>query len=134
MSEQWDADDLTTIGGSQELEIAVRRAAGGLGRWTPIWVVVAGGEVFVRTWHRRETGWYGGVLRTGRARIRAGGLEADVLVEDVGETARTDVDAAYHGKYRGGVADMVSDAAAVSTLRLRPGPDTTTPTTGPSSS
>ncbi|GAB2604485.1 hypothetical protein Aab01nite_78170 [Paractinoplanes abujensis] len=120
MGERWSTDDLKAIGSAQELEIAVRRSDGGLGRWTPIWVVCAGGEVFVRTWHRRETGWYGGVLRTGRARVRAGGLVTDVLVEDVGETARSEVDAAYRGKYTGGVADMVSDSAALSTLRLRP--------------
>lgn len=120
MSERWEPAELRAIDGSHELEIAVRRADGGLGRWTTIWVVCAYGEVFVRTWYRRETGWFGGVVRTGRARMRVGGLETDVVVEDVGESARAAVDAAYRGKYSAGVADMVSDAAASSTLRLSP--------------
>ncbi|WP_133878580.1 DUF2255 family protein [Paractinoplanes brasiliensis] len=120
MSERWDPAELRAIGDSHEMEVAVRRADGGLGRWTTIWVVCADGEVFVRTWHRRETGWFGGVVRTGRARIRAGGLETDVVVQDVGESGRAAVDAAYRKKYSGGVTDMVSDTAAASTLRFSP--------------
>jgi hypothetical protein len=112
------------IAGGDELEIAAERADGSLRRWTPIWVVTADGQVFVRTWHRRETGWYGDAVRSRRARIRAGGLEADVVVNDVGAEGRAAVDDAYRAKYgrygNGSVGPMVAEAAAVSTLRLDP--------------
>jgi hypothetical protein len=86
-------------------------------------VVSTGGQVYVRTWYRRETGWFGQVLASHRARIRVPGLEADVAVEDVGAglpELRSGIDAAYRTKYgRGGGAErMVTDEAAAATLRI----------------
>jgi hypothetical protein len=118
----WTAEQLAGIDAARELEIAVRRADGTLRPWTPIWVVHVGDEVYVRTWYRRDTGWFGLALRTGRARVRVPGLEADVRIEDVGAGStglRADVDAAYRRKYGGGsTGDMVGDKAAATTLRL----------------
>jgi hypothetical protein len=109
----WAPAELADIDAAHELEILARR-------WTPIWVVVAGDQVYVRTWHRRDTGWYGQARHTGRARIRVPGLEAAVLVDDVGPAARDTVDAAYRAKYGAGAASMVTDTSAASTLRLTP--------------
>ena len=102
MTATWSPDELERIDSAEELEIAVKRADGTLRRWVPIWVVRIGDQVYVRTWHRRETGWFGHVLGSRRARIRVPGLEADVAVADVGEgTAqlRADIDTAYRTKY-----------------------------------
>jgi hypothetical protein len=106
-----------------------------LGRWTTVWVVCVGQGVFVRSWHRRETGWFGRAVTTGRARIRAIGLETDVAVVDLGRTGDRsgeepqlqgelfdEVDSAYRTKY-GAFGDatvgaMVSAHARVTTLRL----------------
>jgi len=121
MTSPWSADDLQRIGASTELEIAVRRADGTLRRWTPIWVVCAGGQVYVRTWHRRDTGWFGQVLRTRRAQIRVSGLEAGVMLEDVGKGTvelRESVNTAYELKYGAGSASMVTASAAMTTMRL----------------
>ncbi len=100
------------------------RDDGSLRRWVPIWVVTADTEVYVRTWHRRDSGWYGQAIRSPRARVRVPGFEAAVIVEDVGMESRASVDAAYHSKYGrpggGGVSGMVTDDAARSTLRLIP--------------
>jgi hypothetical protein len=105
-----------------ELQIAVRSSDGNLRQWVPIWVVCAGGQMYVRTWYRRDTGWFGHALRSRRARIRVPGLEADVTIEDIGDAATqvaADVDAAYRTKYgRGGADSMVTDAAAATTLQL----------------
>jgi hypothetical protein len=119
----WTREQLAQIDAARELEIAVRRADGTLRPWTPIWVVHAGSDVYVRTWYRRDTGWFGHALRSGRARVRVPGLEVDVRVEDVGtgSTAlRADVDDAYRAKYGGGgsTGNMVADDAAATTLRL----------------
>jgi hypothetical protein len=123
----WSPEQLQRLGASDELEIAVRRADGTLGRWVPIWVVCVGERVFVRTWHRRPTGWFGDVLRSQRARIRVADVCADVTVTDVGEDftdLRAGVDDAYRIKYahygHTTVQRMVSAPAAATTLWLIP--------------
>jgi hypothetical protein len=127
MATSWSPQELDRIGMADELQIASKRTDGTLRRWVPIWVVRVGDQVYVRTWHRRESGWFGHVLDSCRARIRVPGLEADVTVEDTGEgTAqqRADIDAAYRAKYgRYGstsVEPMVTAAAAATSLRLSP--------------
>lgn len=87
----------------------------------PIWVAVAGSDVFVRTWRRRETGWYGGALRSASAHVRAGQLSVDVIVADIGDANAALVDAAYRDKYGDLAARSVVTAdAAASTLQLTP--------------
>ena len=84
----------------------------------------AGGQVYVRSWHRRDTGWFGQAVRSLRARVHVPGLEADVTVEDIGDASAdvtAGVDAAYRAKYGGGAGSMVTAAAAATTLRLTPG-------------
>ncbi|MEV4347426.1 DUF2255 family protein [Actinoplanes sp. NPDC049596] len=123
----WTPAELGRIGVADELEIAVRRLDGTLRRWLPIWVVAVDGQVYVRSWYRRGTGWFGQVLESGAASVRVPGLQVDVTVEDVGAgpgRLREDVDEAYQVKYgrygAGTVAAMVSAEAAATTLRLQP--------------
>ena len=123
MTATWTAEELQRIGAAHELQIASRRTDGTLRRWVPIWVVSTDGQVYVRTWYRRDTGWFGQVLASHRARIRVPGLEAGVAIEDVGEglpELRAGIDAAYRAKYGryGGTERMVTDEAAAATLRL----------------
>ena len=127
MNPSWTPEQVQVIDRAVELEIASRRPDGTLRRWLPIWVVCAGEEVFVRTWHRRTTGWFGHVVETGTARVRVPGLEVDVTLDDLGDgdpDLRAAVDAAYAAKYgphgSGSVAQMTSDTAAATTLRLSP--------------
>lgn len=120
MTATWSPAELERIDAAHELEVAARRGDGALRRPLPVWVVRAGDQVYVRSWHRRETGWFGQVLESGRARIRVPGLETDVAVADVGARA-AGVDAAYRTKYGpGGAESMVTPAAAATTLRLTP--------------
>jgi hypothetical protein len=118
----WTPEQLARVDAARELDVAVRRADGTLGPWTPVWVVQVGGGVYVRTWHRRDTGWFGRALSTRRARVRIPGVEVDVRIEDVGvglSGLREDVDNAYRAKYGGGSsANMVGDEAAAATLRF----------------
>jgi hypothetical protein len=122
---QWSAEELERIDAAEELRIAVRRADGSLRGRVPIWVVRSGGQVYVRTWYRRDTGWFGHALESRRARVDVPGLEADVVVEDVGDGGvRAEVDAAYRDKYGhygpASVEQMVADEAVATTLRLDP--------------
>ena len=126
MTTTWTPGELQQLGAAHELEIASRRADMTLRGWVPIWVVSTGGQIYVRTWYRRETGWFGQVLTSLRARIRVPGLEADAAVEDVGTGPpglRAEIDAAYSAKYgrHGGTERMVTDEAAAATLRISPG-------------
>lgn len=127
MTPTWSEVQSERIRAAEELEIAARRTDGTMPTPVPIWVVGVDGRVYVRTWHRRGTGWFGRAVATGRARISVSGLQADVTVEDVGgdeADQRANVDAAYREKYghygRSTVDRMVTDAAAASTLRLEP--------------
>jgi hypothetical protein len=118
----WTAGQLARIDAARDLEIAVRHADGTLRPWTPIWVVHVADDVYVRTWYRRDTGWFGRALSSRRARVRIPGVEVDVRIEDVGvgpSGLRVGVDAAYRDKYGGGsTGNMVGDEAAATTLRL----------------
>jgi len=125
--QRWTVDDLETIAAARELRIAAPAADRGWRRPVPIWVVVTDGSVYVRTWHRRTSGWYGAVLRSGRAHVQVPGLSRTVAVTDVAD-AGTDlcaaVDAAYRAKYATpgdhSVSGMITDEAARTTLLLAP--------------
>jgi hypothetical protein len=118
---EWSPEELRRLSTALEIEISAPRRDGGPGRAVPIWVAVAGSDVFVRTWRRRTTGWYGGAVRTASAHIRVGDLSVDVSVADIGDANADRVDAAYRDKYGALAARSVVTAdAAASTLRLTP--------------
>ncbi|GAA1561255.1 DUF2255 family protein [Kribbella lupini] len=134
MSATWTPDEIRRFTTADELQIAARRTDGTLRRWVPIWVVCVDEQVYVRTWYRRNTGWFAHVLDSQRACIRVPDLQSEVSVEDVGSRSqqlRADVDTAYRTKYaRYGastIEQMVSPAAAATTLRLTPEQDRITP-------
>jgi hypothetical protein len=111
----WTASELRDLDGRRELEIAATRS----GSRVPIWVVVDRDRVFVRTWHRRTTGWYGRAAASGRAWIWAAGDPIQVLVTAVGTADADAVDRGYRAKYGdAGAGSMVTAEAAASTLRL----------------
>jgi hypothetical protein len=118
---EWSPDELGVLSDALEIEVSAPRRDGTHGRAVPIWVAVAGSEVFVRTWRRRTTGWYGGAVRSATAHIRVGELSIDVAVTDVGDADADRVDAAYRDKYGELAArSMVTADAAASTLQLTP--------------
>ena len=118
----WTVEQLQRIDATRELEISSETTAAKPPRWLPIWVVCVDGEVYVRTWYRRTTGWYGRATRTGHARIRVAGLELAVDIDDLGARAPTEaINSAYVRKYGGGGSGgMVSDETVATTLRLVP--------------
>lgn len=125
MGADWSADELTVMQFDDELEIAAPRRDGTFGGYVPIWVVRSGAGIYVRTWYRRDTGWFGRAVRAGMARVRLGEVVVDVIVDDVAADAepRLAVDDAYRAKYGrfGSAAErMVSAEAAQTTLRLTP--------------
>ncbi|HEV3186927.1 MAG TPA: DUF2255 family protein [Acidimicrobiales bacterium] len=124
MTTSWSPDQLERISRSRELHIASRRIDGTLRPSVPLWVVCVDDGVYVRTWYRRATGWFGHVVDLTQAHIRVIGLETNVIVADVGGSdpgLRANVDAAYRTKYGpSGHQSMVTDDAVATTLRLDP--------------
>jgi len=122
----WTGDELATIGRAEELGLASLRGDGTLRPYVTMWVVRAGDELYVRSARGPAGGWYVRALRAGAGRIRAGGLERDVVfvVEPAGLDAHAGIDAAYHAKYdRYGpaiVGSVVGEKAHEVTLRLLP--------------
>jgi hypothetical protein len=120
----WTPQELERIAAAEELEIAPVRRSGELRRATPIWVVRAGEDVYVRAAYGADKGWHG-VARTSRqARISAGGVVKDVAIEDASQTVLDQIDTAYRSKYGrryASIVDSINDAEhRATTLRLVP--------------
>jgi len=120
----WSAKQLARIGDAEELRLAPRNADGTMRRFTTMWVVRAEGELYVRSAGGPDRPWYRHALATGRGRIRAGGIEADVRFANTATEAQGPIDAAYHAKYdRYGptiVGHVTGPAAHPVTIRLLP--------------
>jgi hypothetical protein len=119
----WTNDELQRIADADELEIAPVRRNGELRRATPIWVVRAGDELYVRAAYGANKGWHGVARTSHRARIAACGIERDVTVEDAARGVLDAVDAAYrdkYGRYPSYVEPMVRADARATTLKLIP--------------
>jgi hypothetical protein len=120
----WTNDELQRIADADELEIAPVRRNGELRRATPIWVVRAGDELYVRAAYGANKGWHGVARSSHRARIAACGIERDVTVEDAARGVLDAVDAAYRDKYGRRYAQIVNSITdaehRATTLRLVP--------------
>lgn len=121
----WTADELERLGEAQELRIAGRRQDGSLRDLVIIWAVRVGDEVYVRSVRGPQGGWFKGVLVRREGRVESGGVERDVVFEDVAgsDPVHEDIDAAYAGKYGAGsssVRAITSDTARATTLRVLP--------------
>jgi hypothetical protein len=120
----WTDDELRRVGGAEELEIAPVRRNGELRRATPIWVVQAGDDLFVRAAYGANKGWHGVARTSHQAEIRAGGVTKRVAIEDADEGVLGQVDAAYREKYGrryASIVESINDAEhRATTLRLVP--------------
>jgi hypothetical protein len=123
----WTPDELARIGSATELEIASRRTDGTLRRFVTIWAVAVGDALYVRSAYGTENPWFRRALRSGRGRVRAGGVERDVTFEAVATVdddaaEQLEIDAAYHAKYDGYgtriVSSVVGPPAHAATLRV----------------
>jgi hypothetical protein len=122
----WTSEEIERIDAADELSIAPVKRDGTLRAFTPIWAVRAGADVYVRAAYGPRTGWFRVARASNAARVRAGGVERDVTVEDAPADIYDTVDAAYRAKYGRRYASIVegitNEQARSSTLRLRPRP------------
>lgn len=77
------------------------RAGAGPHRVIGLWMVVAEGRLFVRSWSRTPGGWHATLLTDPRATIQIAGREIRVrAVQTRSERLKGAVDRAYREKYR----------------------------------
>lgn len=117
-------DELQKLGKAGELRIAGTRADGTLRTPVIIWGVRVGDDFYVRSVYGPTGGWYRGTRATHEGWIASGGVEKDVLFEDVdsSEPVNARIDAAYREKYGSGapVVHITSDTAKQATLKIVP--------------
>src|ERR1019366_3192611 len=92
----WTAEQLDRIGQAEELQLAPRRPDGTLRSFTTMWVVCAGGDLYVRSAGGPKRPWFRHAQATGNGRIRAGAVEVDVHFAEATPDAQPTIDAAYH--------------------------------------
>ena len=120
----WTGEELSRIGDAEELRIASTRPDGTIRPFVTIWVVRVGDDLYVRSAYGADNPWYVRAKASGVGRIRAGGLERDVVFAEPPPGVHAAIDEAYHAKYdRHGpaiVGTVVGADAAALTIRLLP--------------
>ncbi len=124
----WTSDELDRIGRATEVSVASRRADGTLSPYVIIWGVRTGNDIYIRSAHGPDNGWYRRAKARRTGRIRAGGVERDVQFVEPAADVHPGIDAAYHRKYdRYGpqiVGAVVGPATLGVTLRVDPAANT----------
>lgn len=54
----WTPDELDRVGAAEEIRLASRRADGSLRPYVTMWVVRAGGDLYVRSAYGPDNPWY----------------------------------------------------------------------------
>jgi hypothetical protein len=121
----WTNDELERLGAARELRIAGRRADGSLRRPVIIWAVRIGDDIYVRSVRGPAGGWFRGVLERHEGWIDSGGVEKDVVFEDVdpADPLNDRMDQAYADKYGAGsssVLAMLTEDVRLTTLKVSP--------------
>jgi hypothetical protein len=119
-------EEVSKLGGAEELELASLQSDGTLRKPVTIWVVRHGDGLYVRPIYGRDTGWYRGVRERHAGRVQAGGVAREATFEeaDAAPALNDHIDAAYRAKYRRHAKSIVdtvrSRQARAATLKLTP--------------
>ena len=120
----WTPDELDKIAVADELQIAPLRRNATPQKPVTIWLVRVGDDLYVRSAYGRNASWFRRIQMQHEARIRAGGIEKDVIILDAAPNLNDQIDAAYRTKYRRHGATyvnmMVSPEARSTTIKLAP--------------
>jgi len=118
----WTKDELSKIGGAEEVQVAALSHDGSARNRVTIWVVPHGEDLYVRSVKGRDGAWFRAVQRSKDGRIWAGGLERDLRFEEADAGIHDEIDSAYRSKYRryaGRILNSVlTPEARSTTLRL----------------
>jgi hypothetical protein len=95
----WIDDEVAKIGAAEELEITSFRNDGTIRPYTTVWVARAGNDLYVRSWRGHAGRWFRDALQRREGRIRASGIERDVIFEEPDDTVHPAIDNADRIKY-----------------------------------
>jgi len=121
----WTSEELTRIGGAEELQIASLRRDGTRTNPVTIWVVRYGDDLSVRSVNGRTGSWFRATQARHEGRIWAGSVQKNVtFVEEAAPTIHDQIDAAYRSKYRRYAANIIGSVvtpeARSATIKLVP--------------
>jgi hypothetical protein len=121
----WTKDELSKIGGTEELQLSSLRREGTLGKPVTIWVVRLGDDLYVRPVNGRTGTWFRGTQVRHEGHIQAGGVDKDVsFLEEADPEINAQIDDAYRAKYRRYSANIVNSVltpqARSATIKLTP--------------
>lgn len=122
----WTSEELNNVGLAEELRIAGRKSDDTLRKFTIIWVVRVGDDLYVRSVNGRDSDWFKGIQVRHEGQIHAGGVEKSVqFVEiDVQDKVNNQINSAYADKYHRYAQSIIdrinSPEARSATLKLIP--------------
>jgi hypothetical protein len=118
----WTADELDWIGSATEVDVASRRADGSYSPYVTIWGVRSGDDIYIRSAHGPENGWFRRARTRGTGRIRTGRIERDVQFTEATSDVDPAIDQVYHAKYDSYGQQYVGPVTGPSpaTLRVTP--------------
>lgn len=120
----WASDELKRIGEAEELRITTRRRDGSMRKPVTIWVVRVGDDLYVRSYGGRHGAWFRAAQANHKGRIRAGGVEKEVIFVSETDLSLIDqIDAAYrskYGRYPQYVAPMLTADVRSTAIKLVP--------------
>jgi hypothetical protein len=120
----WTSDELSKVGGAEELQITSVRQDGRPSSSRTIWVVPYGDDLFVRSVNGPTAAWYRGTQVRHEGHISAGGVDRDVTFAEADHGIDDEIDSAYQSKYRRyprNITDSVlTPGARSTTTRLVP--------------
>jgi hypothetical protein len=122
MTVGWKPKTLSEIADQEEIRISSERTGGGYNRWTPIWVVRVGDDLYVRSGFGTTGFWYRHATKS-QAYVNAAGVRYKVsLILDTDPASIAAVDKAYRQKYSAdpSLPPLLSDDARSTTSWLVP--------------
>lgn len=115
--------DAGTLNGLRDANEVVIRTEAHPDSAVPIWIVVSGKEVFVRSVRGPKGRWYRDMAAGGAATVELDGRRIPVRASSATDSASVSrVSTEYERKYRGSpwAASIVRDEVLPTTLRLQP--------------
>jgi hypothetical protein len=119
----WSKEDLERIAATDDLHIAPFREDGSTyGTPTWIWSVVVDGNVYVRAYNGRNSGWHRAAMRHKAGKVTAAGITKEVSFEPVEGPINDRIDDAYRAKYRGSryLHPMIEAGPRSATVKVTP--------------
>ncbi|WP_250535717.1 DUF2255 family protein [Caballeronia sp. AZ10_KS36] len=119
----WSEDEISAIAESDDLHVSPLRDDGvTYGTPTWIWSVVVDGDLYVRAYNGRASGWYNAAMRQKGGRVRVAGTIHEVGFEAIDGPVNDRIDDAYRTKYGTSsyLGSMVSVRARAATVKVLP--------------